>query len=67
MFPELSIKLRDAHKFINGVWVTAYTQIPGLIVQATTTNGTSGIGTYKGVRVRWFYNHSSNWFTVTKL
>ena len=54
---QLSTLLRQNHyRNANGCLVTDYHKIPGLKVLASTTNGTSGIGRYNGVRVYWSLN-----------
>lgn len=56
MFVELEKSLTEQHCFINGCWQTKYANILNLNVLATSTNGTSGIGLYKGQRVHWTGN-----------
>jgi hypothetical protein len=48
----------------NGVWLTDYSKIKGLRVSASTTNGTSGIGTYRGRKCYWCYNHTTQQFEI---
>lgn len=66
MFDELATLLQQHHyKNHNGCWLTDYMKIPSLVVHASDTNGTSGIGLYKGSKVYWTMN-SDNSFTVTR-
>jgi hypothetical protein len=53
MFAELEKALSEQHCFVNGCWHTKYANIPNLNVLASSTNGTSGIGLYKGQKVYW--------------
>ena len=65
MLSNLS-KLLQHHHYLhpNGYWVTDYHLIPHLRVLATTTNGTSGIGRYRGTKVYWSLNHRTSVFEV---
>lgn len=53
MFAELEKALFEQHCYMNGCWQTNYANIPNLNLLASATNGTSGIGIYKGQRVYW--------------
>jgi hypothetical protein len=66
MFQELALLLQQYHyRNRNGCWLTDYMMIPSLVVHASTTNGTSGLGVYKGNKVYWSMN-PDNSFTVTR-
>lgn len=68
LFSGLAALLRDNHYLHkNGSWVTDYHKIRGLKVLASTTNGTSGIGRYGGVRVYWYFNHKLAAFEIEKI
>ena len=48
----------------NGCLLTEYDKVAGLKVKASSTNGTSGIGTYRGARVYWNYDHRAKRFNI---
>lgn len=60
----LAACLKEHHKFVNGCWFTEYKKINQLIVHASTTNGTTGLGTYKGKPVYWYFNHKIDKFEI---
>lgn len=51
----------------NGVLLTEYSNIPGLKVKASTTNGTSGTGVWDGQKVYWSYDAGMKWTAETGL
>jgi hypothetical protein len=53
---QLANELMANHAKENGCLVTHYGRISGLKVLASTTNGTSGLGVYRGSRVYWHLN-----------
>ena len=57
---QLSELLMANHgKNANGCLGTNYENIPGLVVKASSTNGTSGLGIYYGKPVYWSLVHDS--------
>jgi hypothetical protein len=52
-FSALAQRLLAEHRNVNGCWFTNYARIEGLKVKASDTNGTSGLGTFRGVPVYW--------------
>lgn len=63
----LADELSANHYFnANGCWVTDYHKIKGLDLRASTTNGTSGTGKYRGHSVYWHYDHTAKVFTVER-
>lgn len=63
---ELAVKLRAAHKFVNGCWYTDYATIPGLRLRASTTNGDSGLGIARGIGPVYWTKNSDGSFTVQR-
>jgi hypothetical protein len=49
------------HGKVNDCLQTNYKAISGLKLQASTTNGTSGIGRYRGMRVYWYLDSGYRW------
>ena len=65
MFERLAELLRLNHgKNANGCLCTNYANIPGLKLLASTTNGTSGLGRYRGRKVYWCYLHGPDKWSV---
>lgn len=65
MLNELAtLLLLNHYRNKNGVWLTDYQKIPSLVVHASTTNGTSGTGSYRKCKVYWWFNHLENRFIV---
>lgn len=72
IYDKLAADLLAAHsKNANGCLWTDYSSIRGLKVQASTTNGTSGIGVYRGHRVYWYmdygYDYNPDTQRLTKI
>ena len=63
---ELARLLAAAHGPVRGIWRTDYASIRGLRLRATTTNGTSGLGVYRGRSVHWCHDHARQRFVVTE-
>lgn len=58
----LSTLLEANHeKNKHGCLVTHYSRIPALCLLASTTNGTSGIGRFRGKKVHWWRNADGTW------
>lgn len=67
MYDTLAASLLKAHGMNeHGCLLTDYASIQGLIVQASTTNGTSGLGRYRGRSVYWHLDHGYRWNPETK-
>lgn len=62
---ELARQLEANHVRNTGCLHTRYERISGLRVKASTTNGTSGIGVWRGSRVYWCRENDGS-FTVTR-
>lgn len=46
---------------VNKCLCTDYARIAGLTVKASTTNGTSGLGVYRGLSVYWHLDYGYRW------
>lgn len=56
--------LRINHRFNGSVWLTEYSNIKGLKLLASTTNGTSGLGIWNRRRVYWSYDWKTQRFCI---
>jgi hypothetical protein len=67
IYTELSGHLKKNHGLNkNGVLLTDYSKINGLDVHASSSNGTSGLGKYKGHKVYWSKHDPTQEFHVVK-
>jgi hypothetical protein len=53
--------LSEYGKNENGCIRTDYAKIAGLRVKASSTNGTSGLGVYRGTAVYWHFDNGLTW------